>query len=293
MNELTLRQSEIACFLECRRRWYWEYVRGLVVDPPGFRKPNTSHTGTMVHKGVELYYRNHPLDEIRAGIREEGARLSTSEGSPALVLPEEWEKAIELALIMVEGYIADLAESGADRGRKTLFVEKPLQYTFKDIQGVDVTLTGIADLGVEADWGVGLEDTKTVSTIDRVLTHARQLRTYALLLRLMEGTVVDRISTNQIKRVKRTKSGPFFGRPWMPMNSHMYDATYDQVLEVLTQIVSVRQRILSGDLRPAYPVPGQYCSWKCSFEHVCIAQDDGSFSESMVEIGFQKKEGYA
>jgi hypothetical protein len=53
MSTRRISQSEIGCFLQCRRKHYWRYVRGLAP----LKVPLPLAVGSAVHEGLALFYR--------------------------------------------------------------------------------------------------------------------------------------------------------------------------------------------------------------------------------------------
>ena len=118
---IELRQSAIQTFLNCPRRFYWEYVEGLQPNYPDRVRPwTTPDTGTAFHKAMEAYYLGgDPLEAWRGWSVEEFGEVHPDADA-------------DLIDIMVEGHIDDLMSEGADVGETTVAVEVPIQAKLND-----------------------------------------------------------------------------------------------------------------------------------------------------------------
>jgi len=274
---IDVRQSAISSFMDCRRKFFYEYVLGIEPDyPEGPRPWTTADTGTAFHEGIGAYYLGtDPWDAV--------GKWSLAQWPD--LLPEKHQ--MELVEIMLEGHIADLAETGADVGEHTIAVEVPVVATVHDVDHYDVTIHGRVDRLIETEDGNVIDDWKSVASFAPIDNYLHQLGRYALLVRSDDNWHwrADRVRTTQVKRVKRTKDGPFFQRPWTPLSEDAYSTAAVNLRAVLRDMV----RVLDHD-GPWYEHYTGECAWKCRVQDVCQAQMRGDDPETIVELHYRKKQ---
>lgn len=273
---LDIRQSAISSFMDCRRKFFYEYVLGLEPDYPDRARPwSTADTGTGFHVGIGAYYLgNDPLDAVDIWMSEQWP-----DGDP-----EKSQR--DLVTIMVEGHVGDLQDQSADVGETTIGVEVPVTATVTGVNGVDVTIHGQVDRLIENDEGLLiLDDWKSVTTFAEIDNYLHQLGRYALMVRSSQGWRADRVRTTQVKRVKRTKGGPFFQRPWSPLSEAAYETHSAGLRAVLSDIVNV----VSAD-GPWYERYSTECGWKCRSQSICQALLRGDDPELIIELDYRKKQ---
>lgn len=273
---IDVRQSAISSFMDCRRKFFYEYVLGIEPDYPGGPRPwTTADTGTALHDGLAAYYEGG--DPERA-VAEWFASQWPDDA------PETDE--LDLVHIMLEGHIEDLADTGADVGETTVSVEVPVVAIVHDVDHWDVRIHGRVDRLVETDDGVKIiDDLKSVASFAPIDNYIHQLGRYALLVRSSTGWRSDRVRTTQVRRVKRTKDGPFFQRPWTPLSEDAYATQAINLRAVLRDMV----RVLDQD-GPFYEHYTGECSWKCRVQDICQARMRGDDPETVIELHYRKKQ---
>lgn len=256
-------QSELTTFMRCPRKHDLMYVQG-------WTSPGTSSAleiGTWVHEGLRaLYTGGDPMDAMMERIYAD-----TGEDPAEVVNPDR-----DLALIMVQGYLEWLEETGEDAYMTPELVEQKLSHVL-EIPGF-----GPVEVHGTVDWtardGLGrlfLVDHKTVAAFgilaDRRLQLNFQLLTYSWLLWRATGERPDGVMLNMLRKVKRTAQAkpPFYAREVVGFNPKQLEAFEEQLTEVI-------RRMLDSEGRVAYAVPDQDCNWKCPFLQVCPLLDDGS-----------------
>lgn len=282
------RQSAIKEWKTCKRQAMLDYF----ADGTGYEKTREAtdapsaggrELGTLVHTGVEAYYRNEdPFDAINADQAAE---------EEAGVLHKDRLKEFQLARLMLEGYLDWLAETGADIGERTVKVEVPLSVEVANICGETITVTGRLDRLVE-DEVTGefiIEDTKTVQSFEdlRWLAMGDQLLTYNILVRLGGVPGVGPISPsrgrhNQLRKVGRGPQAkpPFYSRVEVPFNDTQMSNHWTHLMATLREMVTAAQAIESDpELHHtyAYPNPTRDCTWRCDFLDICPMMDDGGY----------------
>jgi hypothetical protein len=274
---MDVRQSAIQSYLDCPRRFFWEYVEGLEPDyPAGTRPWATVDTGTAVHEALGAWYDGtgrDPLVAWRAWAEE------TFDG----VIPEGCDA--DLIDTMVEGHLDDLAQDGADLGETTVGVEVPVVGSVTGlVDGWTVNVHGRVDRLIETDDGLRIiDDWKTVGPLAGALTHIQQLGRYAVMVRASTGWRADRVRVTGIRKVKRTKGGPFYSRDWLPLNEDAYASHATAMRDTLNAMV---RDVGSGVY--LYNVTTE-CGWKCRAQDICLAQQHGDDVEMIVDLHYRPK----
>lgn len=293
--------SEIQAFKECRRKWWLVWYRGLRKVRDGLVEKR--HTGDRVHRALQLWYvpagtpRVHPSEAIERVITEDriafAERLRSQGWTEDIDAHPEYAKLVkanDLERIMVSGYMEWLAETGEDAHLEIVsaeeFLEAPLPEMHDDalrvVGKIDVrALNAVSRTKVFVD-----HKTKDVYPKTAELRRDEQMMHYELLEELSdpgpdghcEGALY-----NVLRRVKRsgTAKPPFYGREFIPHNTHTRAAFRRRLVSVLRDMISVESALDDGahHLDVAYPTPSKDCDWKCPFASVCTMFDDGSYIE--------------
>lgn len=275
---LDIRQSAIGAFMDCRLKFHKEYVLSLEPDYKRGQRPwSTADTGSLMHEALGAEY--------DGGSWKLAMDMYLSENG---FDPEDHEvaKAVRTVTIMVEGHLDDLAQDGGDVGETTIGIEVPVQGTFT-VAGIEVTVHGRIDRLIETAAGIKIiDDWKSVGPLVDVLGHIPQLGRYAVLLRQQTGWKADRVRTTQIRKVLRTKEGPFYSRPWVPLNDAAYRKHADDLRSVLEEIIGL---LRADDVSKFYPHVTTECDWKCRVQDLCIAEQHGNPTEVLVDLGYRQK----
>ena len=121
--------------------------------------------------------------------------------------------------------------------------------------------------------------------LDSSLTYIQQLGRYAVMLDASTDFSVNRVRTNQIKRVKRTGEGPFYTRPWLPFSEEAMAVHRADLINTLRMIVDTMTMNTVGY---TYNVTGE-CNWKCRVKDLCVGQMQGDDVSTQVEIYYREK----
>lgn len=283
---ISVSNSEVQTYKECRRKWWLTYYRGLT---PRLKKTTGPLAiGTRVHAALEAYYTDgrSPVDVHAELYRADLEKLQAEEFDTT-----DLEKDGDLGRIMLEGYIEWLEETGADAGLEVVGAETKVTTM---LAGGRVELRGKLDMRVKrkAD-GVRLfMDHKTAqnfSDVSRIAHMNEQLMTYQLL----EATQADEAARcdggifNILRKVKRTASAkpPFYDRIEVRHNKHTMRAFWSRLHGTLFDMLRTRKALDEGidHTSVAYPSPTRDCTWKCDFFAVCPMFDDGSAAEQLLE----------
>ena len=274
---LDIRQSDIQTFLDCKRRFKHEVIDALEFDydDSGPRPWSSADTGTAFHEAIGAYYRGEDWEQAITGWLQEKWPLGVPE-----------DATLDLVNIMVAGHIDDLAEDGVDIGETTVAVEEEVMATVQDVAGWTVRVWGRIDRRIETDQGIKIiDDWKTVGPLSSTLDYIQQLGRYAVLVRASTGWRADRVRSTQVRKVKRTKDGPFYARPWLPLNEDAYAEHARNLRAQLTDIVTA---ISDPDYVWYEHVTGE-CSWKCRTQDLCKALQQGDDVEMLVDLHYRKK----
>jgi hypothetical protein len=279
--------SELETAQDCYRHWYLGYYLRLELArerliPPRFR-------GTLVHSGLAVHYEtgNNPLDYMRA----EGIRIRSDYVAKVDQVDEEelaeLDKVIDLALIMVEGYLEWVSEEGVDQDLEFIASEDEVRYHLGDRwpEWEGIHLVGKLDerFRRRSDRFTFFMDHKTVGDLLQLPKWAQintQLLMYNLILRLTTDEVVDGGVLNMLRTVKRTARAnpPFYGRHDVRHNNAQLNNFLKHTLSKIQTLEEKRIKLGNGadhhEVCP--PRPSNECAWKCEFFRMCPMMDDGS-----------------
>ena len=272
---IRIRNSEIAAFRRCRRKWYNAYVLNLTNEATPEQKfsrpPGTNATGTFTHTLLEAHYAGDDPSALLGALRDEIRECSED------TVVDGWLESLELANTMFTGYVDWCAETGNDQAEETVATELSLEWEI--MPGVFVT--GQVDRLVrDTQWDrLIVEDYKTVATLDKgpQFQVDTQLLTYVLLAN-KNGYPCSDARHTMLRRVKRSAKAkpPFYGRAEVTFNEDQI-AAHERALQVTVgEMLAIRAVAESGNTDVCYPNPTKDCSWKCPFLGICAAHDDGS-----------------
>lgn len=309
--------SEVQTFLECRRKWWLAWYRGLrrVSDEP----TGPLRAGTRVHRALEVLYvpeglePGDPMVELARVVNEdlEAYQVACVEAGyePDPEVIKEFTKSVDLERAMVEGYLEWLEESAVDADIEVIASEQALSVPAERIFGegvhVGVELIGKLDARVRrvSDGRRLFVDHKTAASITELTKRLRQ-NPQMLFYHLLEEAQAaesdeDRVAGalyNILKKVKRTKAAkpPFYHRELITHNDHELRSFKMQLRGIIADMLYVEQQLalgIAGDdiVQLVYPRPNRDCSWKCEFNQVCPMFDDGSRAEDMLADRFEER----
>jgi len=278
---IRIRNSEIAAFRRCRRKWLNAYVLNLTNEATPeqrfSRPPGTNATGTYAHALLEAHYGEQEQmgDAYRGGpdAVSNACYAEIPEDSP---FQQEWEDSLRLSEIMFDGYLEWVSAEGLDQGEATHGTEVSLEWEI--MPGVFVT--GKIDRIVhDTTWDrYIIEDYKTVQTLEKgpQFQVDTQLLTYVLLAN-KNGIPCNDARHTMLRRVKRSAKAkpPFYGRAEVTFSDEQLRRHEQALMSTVKEMLKVRAWY--GD-EPGlcYPNPTKDCSWDCPFIQICAAHDDGS-----------------
>lgn len=301
MTTVGISNSEMATWSRCRRMWYLRYYLELDT-PPGNRSPaGLMHLGSRIHTALELYYGRsiNPRTVLDVIYRVETRDHPEYE--------EELKKEYDLAIIMIDGYLDWVEETGADEDLEVIGTERIIRVP-SGVAGID--LMGRIDVRVRrlSDGARLFVDHKTLGGFDRddvTIQLDPQMRFYTLLDQLEsvgDATAgnprprTDGGLYNMLRRVKRgpTAKPPFYRRDTIKYNTDTLRSTWIRAVAIVTEIANARKRLDDkADHRyETYPTATRDCSKYCQFAQVCPMMDDGSRYLEMLETQYVKTEPY-
>lgn len=283
---VSISNSEISTYKECKRKWWLNYYRGLT--PKNQPVHGALALGTRIHYALEMYYTDgaDPIEAYKKTVDEDRVWLLAEQRDT-----EDFDKEAELGRIMLEGYMEWLEETGADSALEVTSAEEKLSIPIMDGK---VNLIGKLDMRVKRKIdGVRLfMDHKTAvaaSNVTKIAHMNWQPKMYMLLEQLKDNEEqrCDGMMYNILKKVKRaaTAKPPFYERVEVRHNKETMNSFWLSVHGVIHDINTTRRMLDDGydHRQAAYPSPTNDCTWKCPFFQVCPMFDDGSAAEAFIE----------
>jgi len=287
--EISVSNSEIQTFQQCKRRWWLGYYRKLrpltttVVGPLAL--------GSRVHAALEAHYAGG-ADLLVAYDKLLSADMFNADdaGTDLAALASEGE----LGRIMLEGFLDWSAEEGLDADYDIVGVEEIL--TMPMLNG-QAELKGKIDLRVrdKRDGTHLVRDWKTTAQAGTFTKWAHlnpQLLTYQTL-DFMNTPEERRIAGSQVVLLRKVKRGPRAKPPFYELadvrhNVFTLRSFWSRLQGTLSDMLRVKRALDAGDdhRNVAYPTPTRDCSWICPFFTVCPMFDDGSGAEDFISDMF-------
>jgi hypothetical protein len=195
----------------------------------------------------------------------------------------EWSDTASFALILLEGYVDWVEQTGADASLKVLGVEQEFTIPSCDVTGT-MDLVGYDDLLQ----GVVVLDHKTVTSMgQRPPQTDFQLLTYALGYWRETGDRPVAVGHNLLKKVKRTgrAAPPFYDR-------HINHVSEEHLIKHERHLKAVKAEMESRQKFPVdhplnWPNPNRDCSWRCDYVAICSMVDEGADYESVLESAYE------
>lgn len=276
-DALVITHSDIASYMQCRRKWAWDFVFD-------YRKPEVSFgalaCGSRVHKAIEHYYAHggDPMVEHERLFRHDHDILEADPDSPPWGLDQMYKDAI-MGRNAVAAHQEWLATEGADSEYDVVAVEQMIEAPMLDGR---VLLRGKVDvLFRRLDNGfLVINDLKTdggmyglVEQLERSWQHS----IYLIILKLLhpEQFVQEAYYTilKKVMAPKRVKTG-MVERIRVPGTSRMADSKMRQLEVVLTEMLAARDAVLTN-FDAAYPQPSGNCRF-CDFKLPCPVADESA-----------------
>jgi hypothetical protein len=252
--------------------------------------------GQRVHTALEYWY-GYDADPLKVlAVVYENAQ----EGRDDAVC-KALRKEYDLALLMVEGYVQWVRETGADEGLTVVSTERDVRVAGP--HGVDLRARLDMRVRRDNDGATLFIDHKTVGDFvhaSATLEIDGQMRFYSLVDRLEAGKLGGRRTAgglyNMLRRSMRTTRAtpPFYHREEVRYNEEILRATWTKVAMIIGEIVDARRALDAGvDHRAvAFPSPSRECAWRCQFAKICPLMDDGSRWQDMASAVYARADPY-
>lgn len=304
--------SEITTWQDCPRRWYMAWHLGL---RPRFEAPiGPLAMGSRVHDALRGWYtpiiaeQVDPLVALEALLLADQRVLETHHAETMSPQSEEalheFNKEAELQRAMLEGYMEWITTEGTDSHYEVISAESFVEVPFMSVERpfglpmVGVFLIGRLDVLMRriSDGALGFLDHKTVQSITearKLLDLDPQMRTYRLILKLINDVETKFALYGMLRKVKRTRAAkpPFYDRAVVRCNPRELQAHTWHLEGAITRIVEAETtlRMAPGAKTlhtEIHPRKSRDCDWKCPFVKVCPMFDDGSRVEAALEDQF-------
>lgn len=291
--------SEVQAAKDCPRKWWLAYYRRL--QPKTESSIGARAIGDRLHRALRYGYlgdaslRISPRQALEALITLDRAAFATTfdpDDPFHIDTKRRFDKEADLERIMLEGYEAWLAETGADSEFEIIGSEVYLEADLPDLPNIKIIARLDARVRRISDNVRLFIDHKSVGDFTRptrTLHMDEQMLLYMLIEQLQENddTRVAGALYNMLKRVKRTGTAkpPFYQRIEVHHNPIELESFRRRLMGTVQNIERMRARLDVGEDHRivAYPRPTQDCTWKCPFFQVCSMFDDGSHVEGMIK----------
>lgn len=290
--------SELNLFRRCRRHWWLDYYRGLVLKDEPLSGP--LRLGQRLHRALEAYYKNgfnsFKLWELWGRDTHEG-ELRLAELGHAIDSEQgmDYRHDTTLGRIMLEGFLTWSREEGIDEHYEVEGVEGLLKYEITP----DVCLVGKYDVRLtrRIDGTKLIRDFKSVASLnDPISDLHEQPMMYLLLERLMTGQRAAGFSFVRLRKVKRTSNAkpPFYGEEVILYNDETLRSFWYRLHGMIRDLREVEKALNEGanPLTVVYPTPRRDCSWDCPHLLACPLFDDGSHVEEFIERYYEPRPPY-
>lgn len=300
-ESVSISNSEIQAFKDCKRKWYLGNYRGLKKIEKEYTGP--LKLGTRIHDSLEQYYLTgeHPVDAYAKLQRLDDKRFMQSDKATDPGEVKKFNSESELGRIMMEGYVEWQDEENRDSEIEVVSAEKKLSYRLPEIARGRVELIGKLDLQIRrrSDGSRATLDHKSAVSFNQYyeFSHMAEQPMFYTNLELRnpdeKDTPVDGFVYNLLKKVKRTATAkpPFYDRLDVRFNKKTLNAFWTRTQGTVHDMMVLRDALDNGaDHRfVAYPRPRMDwgCS-KCPFFTVCPMLDDGSYAEEFIEDFYEQ-----
>jgi hypothetical protein len=280
-----LSNSEMKTYRRCKRQWYLSTYRRL--QPARDPEAGTPLSiGNLVHDSLAAWYSEEHLDPIAFATAAIEADLAANPEQSAEILKEK-----ALVVIMLEGYMEWLAETGVDSDLTVLGSEKMAEAHLVD--GVKLISKLDAPVLRERDGARLVLEHKTVQSLKDPLPML-QLDTQFLTEHLVrylclmeEGASSEEaqqacqgVLWNGMRKVKRTAAAkpPFYAREDVVHNVEQLRSHWRHCVAIANEMAITKASLDQGVSHHAAcpPNPMKDCAWSCDFFKVCLMADDGS-----------------
>lgn len=299
-QEITVSNSELTTWQDCKRRWFLGYYLGYQIPPERAALTSAMSLGTRVHKALELHYGYDADPRTALGVIYEN--IATDDIDTAIEISKEKT----LALTMIDGYLEWAEREGVDYDLTLVSTELDV---IVESGEPGIRFRGKLDQIVErtSDGALLFHDWKTTGSFDMIvpMLHLNaQARFYAMLNLIMAERDalwprVDGGLFTMLRRTQRTARAkpPFYQREEVRFNDAELRATQYKAIAIGHEIQDARDHLSVGyrDVHQhvVYPNPTRDCTWKCPFVRICPLMDDGSAWTEAAQANYVQGDPYA
>lgn len=272
--------SEVASWLQCRKKYYYEYI--LELEPKKYSEAISK--GVLIHAMLEAYYAGKSM-----GYDEAECRDASME--PMMIAAQSpFADMVDLGKTrdLVYGYFEHYMEY--DQRYKVYAVETKLKFDLSN----DYALVGTIDL-IWQDMEDGLYipvDHKSSYNFwtDEQASISGQFVKYSAILKSMgmqvKGVMVNQIRTRPLKDPAPTA---LYQRAWVR-------PTDIKIRKVMEQHVNASEEIMAFRVDPKpdtiIPIYDKYICSGCPFLPLCDSESNGAPIQYQIQADYQKRTGY-
>lgn len=273
---IIITHSDIKNFLECRRKWFYDYV----LD---FRAPEKLTgplaLGTRVHEALEAYYSGATTDPV-AWINQKGkddlAALEVNNDAKPWDLDQMYKDMI-IGRNAIISYMEWLTETNADANYRVVSTEEKVEVPILDGRAI---LRGKVDV-LQEDVASGLycvNDFKTYARDDGLREQFERSYQHWCYILAMAHNYPDRnvecARYTIIRKVKKIPAvppnSPLVQQFTVPATRRSLQTKKAQIERIAFEMLALRDKT---DPAVFYPSPGKHCMW-CDYRLPCGLADE-------------------
>jgi hypothetical protein len=272
--------SETASWLNCRRKYYYEYQMDL--EPKVQSGP--LNKGTLIHSLLEEYYlaKMEGLSEVdrRAAVSGKLMLLASNPGSDIVEMGKTHA--------LVGAYFDRWAEEDDERYEvlavETKFSVPMVDGLFSMAGTIDAVFRDLNDGSIvpvdhKSSYNFWTDEQSAISG---------QFVKYVYAMRAM-GHDVKRFMINQLRTRELKAGNELFRRSWVRPTDIRIGAAVEQHINTGLEIMDFRK---VPNKSKAIPIYDKYLCSNCSFLQLCDSDSEGAPVEHLIMSEFQKKQSY-
>lgn len=288
---MELHASAAQDFHVCKRLYYYRHVERL-------RPRNPSEKlvlGSGVHKALDAYYRGLDPRTVYDAWADEELRRIRDLGASVTSM-DKIEEEVALGAKLVTAYVEwakrndmfEIVHHPEQEFRVPIYITGKGRYQ-RQTKGRNAWHVGRYDMLVrEPDGRLWVMDHKTARDWpdEETLVLHEQLGYYVLAAHyLFPGERIAGAIYNCIRKVDPDRAKTEVVRRYKVLfNRHALLRLRERIYRTYREIV--RETFFE-------PTPGQHCAWRCPYRELCLAQEDGTDVEALIEANFVREKDKA
>jgi hypothetical protein len=270
--------SEVASWLQCTRKYYYEYVLNL--EPKQFSE--VINKGILIHSVLEGYYAGKAQGLNEADCRNEAMEPLIFAGMQGADM-----KDITDIRALVDGYFDKYCVEDNDR-YEVVSIETKYALPLSD----DYSLVGTLDLLLKDKWdnrlvAVDHKSTYNFWTDDQAGISGQFVKYIAILRGL--GMDVKQLMINQL-RTRPVKNGDLYKRAWVEPSNKRLEAVLKQHIDTAEKIVEFRENGAMHDATT--PIYDKYICTNCPFLSLCNSDTEGLDLTFQIDQEYRQRTTY-